>query len=166
MKTVVADAGLVGYCALYCGACGSYLKDRCPGCHENQRATWCKVRECFRQGGIPPARTAWPMPTPGIAQSSITSFQRSSAMFSDQTAARVSCRFAIVVSWDMQRTRPCTRDRRYDQGANDPWSFFQAPFSGLQEGCKANNVIHQAIFYVILSRLYGEIMTWSLGVCR
>jgi hypothetical protein len=51
MKAVVADAGLVGYCGLYCGACGSYLKDRCPGCHENQHATWCKVRECCRQEG-------------------------------------------------------------------------------------------------------------------
>ena len=33
-------------CGLYCGACGAYLKGRCPGCHENKKATWCKVRSC------------------------------------------------------------------------------------------------------------------------
>ena len=46
MREIVADPNLVAYCGLYCGACGSYLKDRCPGCHENERATWCKVRSC------------------------------------------------------------------------------------------------------------------------
>ena len=30
----------------YCGACGAYLKGRCPGCHANVKATWCKVRTC------------------------------------------------------------------------------------------------------------------------
>lgn len=51
MKEIVADTALVGYCGLYCGACGSYLKDRCRGCHENERAAWCKVRSCCRQEG-------------------------------------------------------------------------------------------------------------------
>jgi hypothetical protein len=46
MKEIVADANLVAYCGLYCGACGSYLRGRCPGCHENRKATWCKVRTC------------------------------------------------------------------------------------------------------------------------
>jgi len=46
MKPITADAKLVAYCGLYCGACGAYLKGRCPGCHENKRATWCKVRSC------------------------------------------------------------------------------------------------------------------------
>lgn len=40
------DPSLVAYCGLYCGACRSYLKGRCPGCHENRKATWCKVRTC------------------------------------------------------------------------------------------------------------------------
>ena len=46
MKEILADAGLVAYCGLYCGACGAYRRDRCPGCHENRKATWCKVRAC------------------------------------------------------------------------------------------------------------------------
>lgn len=46
MKPIVSDAGMVAYCGLYCGACGSHLKGRCPGCHENAKATWCKIRSC------------------------------------------------------------------------------------------------------------------------
>ena len=46
MRSIVSDHGLVAYCGLYCGACGRYLKDKCPGCHENQKAGWCKVRVC------------------------------------------------------------------------------------------------------------------------
>jgi hypothetical protein len=46
MKSVVADAELVAYCGLYCGACGAFRRGRCPGCHENQKAGWCKVRTC------------------------------------------------------------------------------------------------------------------------
>jgi len=43
---IAKDKNLVAYCGLYCGACGTYLKGRCPGCHENRKATWCKVRSC------------------------------------------------------------------------------------------------------------------------
>lgn len=46
MKEIVADPNLVAYCGLYCGACQKYLSDKCPGCHENEKATWCKVRAC------------------------------------------------------------------------------------------------------------------------
>ena len=46
MNQIVADAKLVAYCGLYCGACRAYLTGRCPGCHENQKASWCKVRTC------------------------------------------------------------------------------------------------------------------------
>jgi len=46
MKEIVKDVNLVAYCGLYCGACGAYLKGRCPGCHENTKAGWCKVRSC------------------------------------------------------------------------------------------------------------------------
>jgi len=52
MKEITTDAGLVAYCGLYCGACRSYLKDRCPGCHNNEKATWCKVRSCCNNAGI------------------------------------------------------------------------------------------------------------------
>ncbi|HWR72061.1 MAG TPA: DUF3795 domain-containing protein [Nitrospirota bacterium] len=51
MKEIVADTGLVAYCGLYCGACRSYLRDRCRGCHENEKATWCKVRVCCLEQG-------------------------------------------------------------------------------------------------------------------
>ena len=43
---IAGDAGLVAYCGLYCGACRSRTKGRCPGCHENSKATWCTVRKC------------------------------------------------------------------------------------------------------------------------
>jgi hypothetical protein len=51
MKNIVADPSLVAHCGLYCGACGSYLKGRCPGCHENAKASWCKVRSCCMAEG-------------------------------------------------------------------------------------------------------------------
>ena len=46
MREIVSDPQLVAYCGLYCGACKAYLKEKCPGCHENEKATWCKVRLC------------------------------------------------------------------------------------------------------------------------
>ena len=51
MKPIVADPQLVAYCGLYCGACGAHRRGRCPGCHENQKATWCKVRTCCMENG-------------------------------------------------------------------------------------------------------------------
>ena len=46
MKEIAVDQNLVGYCGLYCGACRAYLRERCPGCHDNAKAGWCKVRTC------------------------------------------------------------------------------------------------------------------------
>lgn len=46
MKELESNPGLVAYCGLYCGACKSFLKERCKSCHDNQKATWCKVRLC------------------------------------------------------------------------------------------------------------------------
>ena len=46
MKPIVAEAELVAYCGLYCGACGAWRRGRCPGCHENAKAAWCKVHTC------------------------------------------------------------------------------------------------------------------------
>ena len=46
MKSIVSDPNLVAYCGLYCGACRAYLRGRCPGCHDNEKATWCKIRTC------------------------------------------------------------------------------------------------------------------------
>ena len=45
-KQIISDKNLIAYCGLYCGACGSYLKGKCPGCKENVKATWCKTRQC------------------------------------------------------------------------------------------------------------------------
>lgn len=46
MKEIVADKDLVAFCGLYCGACKRYLREKCPGCAKNEKATWCKVRTC------------------------------------------------------------------------------------------------------------------------
>lgn len=46
MKEIVSDPNLVAYCGLYCGACRSYLREKCPGCHDNEKAKWCKIRVC------------------------------------------------------------------------------------------------------------------------
>jgi hypothetical protein len=46
MKDIIADPNLVACCGLYCGACRAYLRERCPGCGKNEKATWCKVRTC------------------------------------------------------------------------------------------------------------------------
>ncbi len=46
MKEVVSNPDLVAYYGLYCGACGSYLKERYPGCHDNIKAKWCKIKVC------------------------------------------------------------------------------------------------------------------------
>ena len=48
MKAIVAEASLVAYCGLYCGACRAYLRGRCPGCQANEQARWCQVRSCCR----------------------------------------------------------------------------------------------------------------------
>ena len=52
MKEITADKGLVAFCGLYCGACRSYLNGKCPGCRENVKATWCKVRECCMENSL------------------------------------------------------------------------------------------------------------------
>lgn len=46
MREIVVDEALVSYCGLYCGSCGRYLKGSCPGCANNEKATWCKTRTC------------------------------------------------------------------------------------------------------------------------
>ena len=36
----------IAACGLYCGACKKFLKGKCPGCKENDKASWCKIRKC------------------------------------------------------------------------------------------------------------------------
>lgn len=44
-------SGFVSACGLYCGACHKYRKGSCPGCRDNDKATWCKVRICAKERG-------------------------------------------------------------------------------------------------------------------
>ena len=46
MREIVSDPEQVAYCGLYCGACRAFLKEKCSGCHGNEKATWCKIRTC------------------------------------------------------------------------------------------------------------------------
>lgn len=46
MKGIAVDESVIAFCGLYCGACGKYLKGKCPGCMKNEKATWCGVRSC------------------------------------------------------------------------------------------------------------------------
>jgi len=64
MKDIVADPHLVARCGLYCGACGAYRKGRCPGCHENAKATWCKVRSCCNEHGFATCADCGQFPDP------------------------------------------------------------------------------------------------------
>ena len=41
-----ADTKLIAYCGLYCGECGKFKSGKCPGCAENKKASWCKIRSC------------------------------------------------------------------------------------------------------------------------
>ena len=43
---------MVARCGLYCGACRSYLAEKCPGCDENEKASWCGIRKCTKEKGI------------------------------------------------------------------------------------------------------------------
>jgi hypothetical protein len=51
-KEIVADINLVAFCGLYCGACRSYLTGKCPGCNDNTKATWCKIRLCCSENNF------------------------------------------------------------------------------------------------------------------
>lgn len=52
MKKIVADRNAIGACGLYCGGCRKYRKEKCLGCHNNEKATWCKIRKCCIDKGI------------------------------------------------------------------------------------------------------------------
>ena len=43
------DSNLIAKCGLYCGACKSFLNSKCQGCEKNDKASWCKVRQCCLQ---------------------------------------------------------------------------------------------------------------------
>ena len=64
MKEIVSDPKLVAFCGLYCGACRAYLKDRCPGCYDNEKASWCKVRTCCLEAGYSSCADCTEFPDP------------------------------------------------------------------------------------------------------
>ena len=47
-----SDTALVSACGLYCGNCHKYRKGSCPGCAENDKASWCQIRGCVAQRGL------------------------------------------------------------------------------------------------------------------
>lgn len=51
MKTSHWETSLVAACGLYCGACRKFVSNKCPGCRENQKAEWCKIRGCCIENG-------------------------------------------------------------------------------------------------------------------
>lgn len=51
MREITADKNSIAYCGLYCGACKSYLQEKCPGCQKNEKASWCQVRKCCIENG-------------------------------------------------------------------------------------------------------------------
>ena len=52
MKAIQTDKQTIAACGLYCGACRKYRTDKCPGCHKNEKASWCKVRQCCMEQGF------------------------------------------------------------------------------------------------------------------
>jgi hypothetical protein len=52
IREIIADKNLIAYCGLYCGSCRAYLTKKCPGCHDNKKASWCKIRECCIENSI------------------------------------------------------------------------------------------------------------------
>jgi hypothetical protein len=52
MREVTVSPELVARCGLYCGACRAYLNERCDGCHENEKAKWCRIRTCCAEKGL------------------------------------------------------------------------------------------------------------------
>ena len=51
MKEIKPDVKLIARCGLFCGACARYLKEKCPGCIKNEKATWCGIRKCCAENG-------------------------------------------------------------------------------------------------------------------
>jgi len=46
MQEIPVSIARIAYCGLYCGSCRSYRKGKCRGCHDNVKASWCKIRTC------------------------------------------------------------------------------------------------------------------------
>ena len=51
MDAISIDKNQISFCGLYCAACSAFTGGRCKGCRENEKASWCKIRECNMQNG-------------------------------------------------------------------------------------------------------------------
>ncbi len=38
-------------CSLYCDNCYKMKNGKCPGCFQNEKASWCKIRSCCIEHG-------------------------------------------------------------------------------------------------------------------
>ena len=52
MKEITINPQQIAACGLYCGACKKFLNGKCPGCKENEKASWCKIRKCCQEKGF------------------------------------------------------------------------------------------------------------------
>ena len=52
MKEITINPQQIAACGLYCGACKKFLNGKCPGCKENGKASWCKIRKCCQEKGF------------------------------------------------------------------------------------------------------------------
>lgn len=48
-RTITTSTEHIAACGLYCGACRKFLNGKCPGCRLNDKATWCKIRQCCQE---------------------------------------------------------------------------------------------------------------------
>ena len=52
MKEISINPQQIAACGLYCGTCKKFLSGKCPGCKENKKASWCKIRKCCQEKGF------------------------------------------------------------------------------------------------------------------
>lgn len=43
MNQIIATPDSIAACGLYCGACRKFCIGKCPGCKNNEKASWCKI---------------------------------------------------------------------------------------------------------------------------
>lgn len=77
MKEIAKNTDLIAYCGLYCGACKSYLMEKCPGCHETQKLPGARFVHATLSTGTKAARIAVNFPIPVNVRNSTISCQRS-----------------------------------------------------------------------------------------
>ncbi|MBK8806234.1 MAG: DUF3795 domain-containing protein [Bacteroidales bacterium] len=52
METQPHNTEHISACGLYCGSCPKFKKQKCPGCAQNTKATWCKTRSCVMKNNF------------------------------------------------------------------------------------------------------------------